>query len=233
MAFSWNEEKIGWFLDAGRYGSFHRELAQALQPWLSPQETFCDLGCGLGFIDLQLAPRLAHVTAVDAEPAVIASLAARAGEAGLTNLTARCADADALKEAFDIVFMSFYGSRSGEMERFLSRARKRMIRVVNIENKGNLYPEKYRWTKKNLAADVGRELDEAGRPYQLLRRTFEFGQPLRSREAGLAYLRDLAPQAPDDELLAFLDEEALPTGREDFPLYLPNAKEIGIFIVET
>lgn len=233
MGFEWNEEKINWFLDAGAYGDFHQRLARELAPYLAPEDSLCDLGCGLGFADMALAPHVASVTAVDAEPAVIASLAARAGQAGLCNLHAVCGDARALGQEFDVVFMSFFGCRPEELERFARMAKKRLIRVVNIENKGSLYPEKYRRTKKNLAADVERELAEAGYTFELLRRTFEFGQPLRSREAGLAYLRDLAPEAPGDELLAFLDGHARQTGREDFPLYLPNAKEVGIFIIET
>lgn len=233
MAFEWSEDRIGFFLDAGNYGDFHDRLAGALLPWLSPRDSLLDLGCGLGFVDLALAPHLAGVTALDAEPAVIESLAARAEAAGHTNLRALCADAGSLDERFDVVFMSFFGCGAEEMKRYAAMARRRLIRVVNVENRGNLYPERYRRTKKNLAEDVAAELGEAGLPYEMLRRSWEFGQPLRSRERGLAYLRDLAPGAPDDELLAFLDERAAPTGRADFPLYLPNEKEIAIFLIET
>lgn len=233
MKFEWNEEKINFFLDAGAYGDFHEQLAKTLLPFIGAEDSFCDLGCGLGFVDMALAPHLAGITAVDAQPAVIESLRVRAKDAGFENLNALCADVGSFSGTFDVVFMSFFGCTVEELQKYAKMARKRLIRVVNVENRGNLYPEKYRRSKKNLAGDVQAELEEANLPYRVLCRSWEFGQPLRGERQALAYLRDLAPDAAEEELLAFLGERAQKTGRADFPLYLPNEKEIAIFIIET
>lgn len=232
MAFRWTEDKIGWFLDAAGWVEFHGRLAQELLPYLTKEDTLCDLGCGLGVIDLLLAPHVVHITAVDAEPMVIENLAVRARQAGVDNLRAVNADSVDVKERFDIVLMSFFGCKPEMFGHYMALAQKRLIRVVNVENSGNLYPGEYRRTKKNLAHEVEQQLDAEGLEYTMLRRSWEFGQPLHSREDGLAYLQSLAPDAPPAALADFLDEAAQETGRKNFPLYLPNKKDVGIFIIE-
>jgi len=65
MLFGWDEQTIRWFLDASAYTDFHQTLARKITPYLDPGDTLCDLGCGLGRLDLELAPHVMCLTAVD------------------------------------------------------------------------------------------------------------------------------------------------------------------------
>lgn len=109
MAFEWSEKRIQWYLDASRYGDFHRRLADVIAPYLLPEDRLCDLGCGLGRLALQLAPRVGHITCVDINERVIESLGQEAARTAVPNLSTRCCDACAVEEAFDLVLMTFFG----------------------------------------------------------------------------------------------------------------------------
>lgn len=229
MAFSWSEQSIRWFLDASAYTGFHRELARILLPFLNRGESFCDLGCGLGRVDLALAPHLDHVSALDVDEQVLAILRADAAREGVRIQTI-CGDIRDAQPLFDVVMLSFFG-RSG-LERYLAMCRRLLIRVVNADNDGNLYPRRHRKRVKTTISDVQADLAGKGYPCRLLEYTLEFGQPLRSQEDAVAFLAHHAPEAPMEELHNFLEQHAVQTGREDFPLYLPNTKRIGVFLIK-
>ncbi|PLX83491.1 MAG: class I SAM-dependent methyltransferase [Desulfuromonas sp.] len=66
-----------------------------------------EFGCGTGLVGLQLAPRFAHLTAVDNAPGMLAALEEKARAAGLANVTAWLSPAGppSLPESpYDLVF---------------------------------------------------------------------------------------------------------------------------------
>lgn len=109
-----------------------------------------DLGCGLGNLALAAAARGARVTALDASPAGIASLAARARALKL-DVDARCADlADHLPDgAFDTVvaiglFMFFpCDVARRQLGRALAAVRHGGTAVVNVLIEGTTYLEMF------------------------------------------------------------------------------------------
>ena len=64
-----------------------------------------------------------------------------------------------------------------------------------------------------------------------LRGELEFGQPHRSLEEAAAYVRTFTKKVPEEELLPWVQAHAVPTGREDFPLYTPKKRGFGIFVI--
>src|SRR5579862_2819893 len=80
-----------WWFRAGRYdrgdefnAQWHRETAEvevALVAWLEARRPrkVLELACGTGLFTRHLAPRVEHVTAVDASPEVLAFNRARVG----------------------------------------------------------------------------------------------------------------------------------------------------------
>ena len=67
--------------------------------------------------------------------------------------------------------------------------------------------------------------------YSLELDSIEFGQPLRSQRDAELFVLQNAPKADAEEISNFLDKNLVSTRRDDFPLYLPNKKELGIFII--
>lgn len=70
------------------------ELLSRTQP--TAEDRVLDLGAGTGLLALAVAPRVAHVTAVDSSPAVSRLLEAKARQLAITNLTVTVADARSL-----------------------------------------------------------------------------------------------------------------------------------------
>ena len=230
MRFTWEEQTVRWFMSASGYTGFHKALAQLILPHLEQGDTLCDLGCGLGRLDLELALHISQLTAVDLSENAIEVLRRDAEAAGLKNLRVRQDDASALTETFDVALMSFFG-RSNMLE-LLKLCKRRLIRVVGAENKSGLYPEKYRCDERDTVPTVQKELDAKGIVYKLELHSLEFGQPLVSRQDAELYVLQNAPKAGDAEIRDFLNENLTSTGRDDFPFYLPNKKAFGIFVLD-
>jgi SAM-dependent methyltransferase len=230
MRFSWDEQTVQWFLDAGVYTEFHKILAQKIKPYLEPGCTLCDAGCGLGRLDLELAAYVKELTAIDLSANAIDVLRCDAKALGLDNLRTDVCDADTLTKSFDIVVLSFFGQSN--MLHFLKLCRHRLIRIVSADNKSGLYPERYRCNVKDTVPIVCAELDAQGIRYKLELYSFEFGQPLRSWRDAELYVLNNAPKATAEEVRNFLNESITRTGRDDFPFYLPNQKDLGIFIID-
>lgn len=232
MAFVWTKQRIDWYLDASRYGGFHQRLADTIRPYLLPQDRLCDLGCGLGRLDLVLAPAVRHITCVDTDETVLASLRQEAKANGIANLSALCADVRDMRDVFDVAIMAFFGHPPGMMMDCLRLTSRALIRIANVHANGASLQPGGHSKKRETARDIAALLDGAGRKYRLLLDTFEFGQPLRSQEDAADFLRCNTPAIPEEELRAFLAETLVATGRADFPFYLPGKKELGIFIID-
>ena len=230
MRLKWEGQTIQWFLDAGAYTGFHRKLAQRIIPYLKPEDSLCDAGCGIGRLDLELAPYVSGITAVDINENAIDVLRRDAAALGLHNLRAEIRDAEDLTEPFDVVLLSFFGQSN--MFEFMKLCRRRLIRIVDACNVSKLYPERYKEYMKDTVPVVAGQLEAKGISYKLESAALEFGQPLRSLQDAEAYVVNNAPEAGSSEVSEFLSENLAQTGRDDFPFYLPNKKELGIFIID-
>lgn len=232
MAFTWTEERIKWYLDASRYTGFHQGLAKKIAPFLHKEDTVCDLGCGLGRLDLLLAPRVSHITCVDIDEAVLKVLNADAGQKNINNLSILCRDAQAVRNRFDVVLMTFFGYPPALMLECIALAKRYTIRVVHAGSSASAEnPPNGPHKKKETIQDISTALDETGYPYQVLRGSFEFGQPLISEEEGRNFVRCNKPGISENQMEEFLAENLTLTGDTTFPFYLPAQKELGIFII--
>ncbi|MCL1828425.1 MAG: class I SAM-dependent methyltransferase [Oscillospiraceae bacterium] len=230
MLFSWDDQIIRWFRDASAYTGFHKTLAQKIKPYLTPGDTFCDLGCGIGRLSLELAPAVSEITAVDISEAAIGSLRRDAEALGIRNLNAQVRDASLLTNSFDVVLMSFFEMK--DKTDFIKLCNRRLIRILNAENMSGLYPQRHRRIVKETVPDLKADLDLRGVVYKLELCQAEFGQPFRSWLDAELYIRKNAPEASEAEINEFLNERVTHTGRNDFPFYLPNPKTVGIFITD-
>lgn len=230
MRWIWNEQTIRWFLDASAYTGFHKALAKMILPHLRPEDTLCDAGCGLGRLDLELAPHVTAIKAIDMNAQATGVLAIDAQSLGFDNLRVVTGDAMDQSEPFDILLISFFGKSNLLDLRRLHR--RKIIRVVSADKPSSLYPERFRCKEKETVRSVCGQLDALGAQYILELGAAEFGQPLRTRSDAELYVLQNAPAAAPDEVDEFLNECLKPTSREDFPYYLPFKKEFGIFIFD-
>ena len=229
VRFKWDEQNIRWYLDAAANTGFHKTLAQSVLPYLDQGATLCDIGCGLGRLDLEIAPYVSALTAVDINKNAINILKRDAEALRLHNLHTCIHDAKTLDGDFDVLLMSFFGQPN--MPDFQKLRCRKIIRIINTNNNSRFYPERHKCREKATVADVSEELNANGAVYKLELHAIEFGQPLRSLRDAELFVKSNAPEAENSEICEFLNENIVRTGREDFPFYLPNMKELGIFVI--
>ena len=231
MAFAWTKKRIEWYLDASRYGDFYGQLAKKITPCLFESDTVCDLGCGLGRLDLQLASVVSHITCVDIDATVLNMLEEDARMQGVGNLCVQCCDVQSMQKKFDVVLMTFFGYPPSLMLDCMTHAKRLTIRVVHAEANVST-PGAKKWKKnRETISDIAAVLENEGYQYQLLRDSFEFGQPLHSESEGRDFIRCNNPEIPEDKLSVFLETNLVTTESTEFPLYLPAKKELGIFLI--
>lgn len=88
--FRWTDDMIRFMADAADKTDFHRRLASELLPWLHPDDTVCDAGCGLGYLSLALAPHVRHITAAERDAAALAVLERELAARHIENVTPLC-----------------------------------------------------------------------------------------------------------------------------------------------
>lgn len=226
----WDEQSSGRFMDASEYTGFHTQLAKKIIPYLEPGDTLCDIGCGLGRLDFELAPHVAEILAVDISEYAIRTLEKNVALAGISNIHVRQGNAEELEQSFDVILMSLFGLQ--DTSGILKRCRRRHVRIVGAGRKSGLYPERYRRELKDAVPIVQDEFDSLGIKYSLEMCSFEFGQPLRTKHDAEQFVLTNAPEADSREIADFLNDNMQQTGRDDFPFYLPYQKELGIFVVQ-
>ena len=226
MLFEWNTETIRWYLDAEAYSGFFRKIAEAVTPGLKGYKTLCDLGCGLGLFDFEVAAHFETIECIDINEAALQSIRERAARQGLTNMTTRLDDCSRLTGAWDAAFMSFFGSR--DLDRFLPLCKK-LIAVVSETSESALFPMKQRRYKKNTVDETMKHLDDKHVGYRLTHLQLEFGQPFASLDDARRCVRCYVPALTDAEIDDYLKNKLKETHGEAWPLYLPRVKSVGIF----
>lgn len=229
MNFDWNPDTMRWYQAANEYTGFFRKIADIITPKLHGFSTLCDIGCGLGLIDLEFCRHIDHVTCIDINAQAINALNTLIEARHITNIETRLIDCNLISDSWDVIFISFFGSRN--LEEFLPRCQK-LFAVINTDNDPELYPGKYQRYKKNTVAEAKQYMTEKNISYTLTEIVLEFGQPLLSLTDAENFVRSNSPEITDEELADFLSGNLITTNDTHYPYYLPHTKPIGIFEIE-
>ena len=233
--FEWNADKVRFMEDAAAWGDFHARLAAELAPYLPRDGHVCDAGCGTGHLALALAPYVKRVTAVDISDQALALLAENSRKRGIANIDIRCGDIARLppEQPYDAMVFCFFG----HIEEILaiSAAQCRGTVLAVMRNDGC-----HRFSAARLAIRRGgyprgkAELMARGIHFHAAERELPMGQPFRTLDDARRFFQLYQP--PDDTTPVtddFLRQRLTATGREDFPLYLPQSRRFGLLRWET
>jgi precorrin-6B methylase 2 len=229
MNFIWNVNTIRWYQNANQYTGFFERLADLIAPMLTPSTSFCDIGCGLGLIDLALSNRVRAITCIDINAIALAALKDAIKNRGITNITPRQMSGDDVCDQWEVILTSFFGSR--DPQQFLPYCQKQIAVVVNKESRGASL-EHFKTFHQNSVQQVVSDLSQKKIPYSLTEVTLDFGQPLASLDDGVCFLNHHYPKMPSSEISQYLDAQLIETGDSVFPYYLPKKKALGIFEIE-
>jgi len=224
MKIVWSEQSIRWFQRASDYTGYSRELAKLLLEALPRGGTLCDMGCGSALIDYELAPRFREITCVDISDTVIRSVQEEVARRGIANITAVASDGRAVDGLWDAVIALFHDG-SDLFERYFDKARDTLILAT--------HSARIPCSEEDKCYDVPstkQHLDSLGINYTVQEYALEYGQPLTDMEEARAFVRAYS-STDDAEQAAYLARALQPTGREDFPYYLPKTRRLGIFVI--
>jgi len=229
MKFEWNVDTIRWYQEANEYTGFFKQVAGLIAPKLAGYATMCDIGCGLGLLDLELCNSIGHITCIDISREAIEALNKTLQEKHITNIETRVMDSSDIKENWDVIAISFFGSSS--LEEYLPHCKK-LFAVVTGSLSNELTPEQHFPFKRHSVPEIEQALKLKDIHYSLTQAAFEFGQPLASKEEAVRFVRSHSPGINPEDLATFLSERLVETGEERFPLFLPRLKSIGIFEID-
>ena len=231
MKIVWNNNSIRWFREASQYTGYNRILSEFLMKYIPHRNTICDMGCGAALIDFELARHFKQVTCVDISEEAISSIQKEIRDNNISNMEAICADGTTFTGSFDTVIALFHGGPN-IFEHYYPLAKEQLIIVTHLGKCGTFSPEKHR-KMHNFGVPKTREhLDLKGIKYTYLEQSLEYGQPFRSFEDAMAFMDAYsAPGMTQEEKIENLNNRLQKTGEEEYPYYLPNKKEMGIFII--
>ena len=230
MSIKWNEQSCRWFDAASEYTGYNRRLAEILKKHIPQGESLCDVGCGAGLIDLELASHCSSITCIDIAPDAIDSVRRGAERHEIKNINALCTDASTFQLPHDTVTAFFFGDRQF-YESFFHLAKKRLIVAVHKQRKGKFGPDGYQMLKRSDVDSTREYLDRLGVKYEFEAVSLEYGQPLADLDEARAFVRTYTRPLSDDLLEEYLAKNLQKTNDEKWPYYLPNLKEFGLFVI--
>lgn len=232
MMIVWNEKTVRWFEEASAYTGFHGRLADILLQYIEHRGTLCDLGCGMSLADFNLALSIDHITCVDKDSSAICATIAGARKRGIENISAFEADARALQGQWDTVIAMFFGDFQNELDHYLSLAEHTFIAVVHGRPTGNIGPDGFRVRKCCYVDETSVLLKGKGLDYDIYEGSLEYGQPFRSMAEAEDFARVYSKNPPEKALSDYLEATLKTTGSPEYPIYMPNEKQFGIFVIK-
>ncbi|MEG0178294.1 MAG: class I SAM-dependent methyltransferase [Oscillospiraceae bacterium] len=228
--FSWTPKTIAWYNAAAKASHYHRDLALLLMQDIDEQETVGDIGCGLGYLSLELAQKCRNVVAVDIDVNALSALYKQQKD----NINVICADAKALPPDLfvDTAVLCFFGriSENDNLDKYLAICKRRLICVVSNSSYSAASQTGKSFMRKERPFEIETYLNNRQKAYKKYEAEFEFGQPFDTFTEAVEYIRYHSNDC--DEAVAAAHANAhlqqLPNGG----YYLPYCKKVAIFIIE-
>ena len=231
----WSPEKIRWYADACEYSGNDRnkKLAEAILDVLPAYPHVCDIGCGIGAVSLALAEKASKVTAVDINGDAVEFLHKSALLRGFSNIETFVGDFRELQPPFpkaDCAVLCMLGGK-GYIEEAKLWANGKLVVVTNPSD-CHSFSTRPKIREKQNVEKLRAYLLENG--YNFTERVISTatGQPFRSLEDAVHFISSYDNKKKRQDIIKMLNERLEETGRNDFPLYLPNNKDYLIFTVE-
>ncbi|MBW9150736.1 bifunctional 2-polyprenyl-6-hydroxyphenol methylase/3-demethylubiquinol 3-O-methyltransferase UbiG [Clostridium estertheticum] len=228
MNFDWNSDTIRWYQQANTYSGFFKNISDLIVPKLEGYSTLCDIGCGLGLIDLELSKNIKSITCIDINEKAIKSLEKSVKDRKITNIESHVLDYNDIDGKWDVIYVSFFGSIN--LKEFLPHCKK-LIAIVNKKSSSKFCPEKHS-SSKETNEKVEESLTNKGILYSNTEVSFEFGQPFAAIEEAKKFIRIHSPKISLEDLEKFLLLYLIETGDKEYPFYIPHMKSMDIFEIE-
>lgn len=227
--FQWTDQSMDWYEQAALHCDFHRRVACLAQPSLEGCDTIADLGCGLGYLSMELSSFCRRMICVDVSTPALGRLAENCLRRNITNLETLEADwtlwqPHPLPDAVVLSYCNGLGRNLPVLSRLAGKVILSIMPASNEENDSydlNRYlPQRARYRGRENHKTVVPVLQALGVPYQETPFSLPFGQWLRDEEEVKTFLEYYFDFHPTTSQL----EEYLASHKAENGYYLPNVK---------
>lgn len=233
--FHWNEKSILWYQNAANYGSYHEQLAKHLLPHMNSKSRVCDLGCGVGYLTKELAPFVKEITGCDSNPKAIEFLQQQIEEHHLDNVEAMLADVEQIAPPtvpYDAIILCLFGGLRTCYDQVSQWTDKKIIYISSIKEK-HAFHAGYKKNSGETAEETRDFLIGRGLKFHVETMKLPFGQPLKSMEEAIDFVRHYDKTSTRQEIYDYLNEKLIIKQEDEtYPFYLPNEKKLAMFVIE-
>lgn len=222
----WSDDRLRWYQDAAARTDFHEKIAMFIAPYLKPDDTVLDLGCGLGYLIDELKPVVKSIAGADMDDRALKLLRERLPDV----TTHQVKFPEQLPPPADVVITMFFGRNLVEHEAF-EKLYKRLHIVIRNRSRCRFEVPDQRELDRRTDQDMVdyAKSHELNYEHHLLDLTFD--QPLRSREDALLYAMNYKPTEEKSHYEEYLDKNLEHTDDPEFPYVIRKKKELGIVII--
>lgn len=228
--YRWKPEMIRFMQNASEYGIYHKQLASIIAEQIPQSSTVCDVGCGLGYLSIELSKLVKQVTAIDINKDVIDILNVNKDNGRIQNMTAVCADIHSFvpQEKFDAMVFCFFGKTDEVFEIVKAKCRGKAFVISRSwgEHRFSVTPQS---ADKLTAQKVCEVLKEKKIPFKAESFSAQMGQPFESREDAVLFFNTYNKDK-NVESVTFdsISDRLVPVNYGKFRYYLPLIKEMCV-----
>lgn len=229
MMFKWEPDMIRFMKDASEYGDFNEKLAGLIAPYINKDSHICDAGCGLGYLSLALSPYAKQVTAVDINEKALSILKENLIKRKIGNVNIYCGDIMSahFEKPFDHMTLCFFGN-IGEILAVSKRCCTGRVFAIMRNYSSHRFSVSEIKREPGGSDDACRFLGSLGIPYERRDLTLEMGQPFKDLEDARLFFETYSRDEDKSLIIEeFIKSRLVPTGREDFPFYMPHERKIS------
>ena len=228
--FIWTDKSIELWKRAQKYTNHYKVLGEKLKSVISEDDIVYDIGCGLGFIDIELAPYVKEVKGFDIEQRVLNELENNAKDKGIDNLTV--CNTDWTKESDNCCNTLLACSFGNIVECFDDFFRMAKDQVVIVKRHKAKPSKKYVPGVSAFSAEATENyFNDRGIKFNKIIFESEFGQPLDSYEEA-KWFTEFHEMNRGMEIDKFLEKNLLSGEKYGYKYYLPNKKDMVIFVIK-
>ncbi|WP_181899216.1 methyltransferase domain-containing protein [Lachnotalea glycerini] len=232
--FHWSEESIKWYKIAAEQQEYHQNLARIILSKLPQEPSICDMGCGVGYLSLALASRAKAIMSVDLNQTAIQVLKDNILKNELTNVSTLVGDFELIsrpKQPFDAIVMCLFG----DLTEFMNKAREwtdNKIIYIMSTNSRRIFTATKESTQGNTEEEIADFLNKNNYTFEVEQISLPFGQPLKSIEEGIKFIRHYDSKSTDEEIKKLLKSKLISSSSYQYPYYFPNEKKLAMFVID-
>jgi len=212
----WTPQKIDWYTRASQYSNFHKELALEISKLIPKEKTILEVGCGLGYITLELQALGYNIFGIDKD---IDAIEKAIEFSKKENPTFAIEDYTTTNRKASVVLAVFCGRIDEEgLEAFKRIAEEQIIYIISKHKNNSL--------RCNKTEKICTYLEQNGYCFNYKELLISFDQPFKD----LSEAKEFFTVQYGNETL-----KAVPSNsyyRDLFPYTFENEKKMSLFDIK-